>query len=189
MKRIGLIVAAAALPLATSACGSATPSSDSSAANDPPASTSGSGSGSGSHGHAGTKAERVPADLSQAVVSWRLAAGGTPAQKVLTGSAASTLARDLNALSVVPGGMVACPLASGADDITMSFTADGHRWTVEIASCPGIRVTRDSHALPLLGASHRFLADVKALTGRSPVSGPPRTMGGMTPLMAPATGG
>jgi hypothetical protein len=180
MKLVPTVPALAALLLAVSACGSADPHSadspggnqrdvaDSQPENQPPRPHS----------------EVVPPKPREADVGWRLAPGGTPVRKVLTGRAADMLAADFNKLRVSTRGEIPCPMSLTGRGITVSFHAQGHTWTAEIARCPGIEVSRDGHALPTLQPGTSFLADVRQYAGRLFGSGPSHS-GGMTPLMYP----
>ncbi len=128
-------------------------------------------------------AEVVPLDVTKAVVAWSLAPGGTPAEKVLTGTAAVRLAREFNALKVDTLGDVPCPMIpTRYGDVTVTFTAEGHTWKADIPACPSIRVTRDGKTLPSLAFGTTFLSDVKAYSGQLPHAGPPSAPGGATPL-------
>ncbi len=128
--------------------------------------------------------EVVPTTGVRAVVGWSLAPGGTPVRKPLTGAAAARLARDFNALRVAKGA-VPCPMIPDriGDDVTVTFTAGGHRWQADIPVCPSIRVTRDGHRLPALDFGQPFLRDVRAYAGHLPWDGPPAGGGEVTPLL------
>jgi hypothetical protein len=171
MKRFRLIAALSAVLLAA-ACGSATPSSNS------------ANVGVSSRSTDAHDVGLVPADVSKVVVGWRLAPGGTPAQKVLTGAAADRLVRDFNLLPVSKRGAVPCPMRVSDNDLTVTFTAAGHTWRADVAVCPGIQVTRDGVRLPIRTPGHRFLADLETYAGHLPTFGPPKAPGGATPLLA-----
>ena len=132
-------------------------------------------------------AEKVPLDLGSAVIHWSLAPGGTPAVKQLTGAPARTLARDFNDLRVDVFEPTPCPLIpTRGGDIVITFTADGHRWKVDVPACPDIAVTRDGSTLPPLAFGQTFLNDLKQYVGQLPQGGPPRA-GGATPLVQSPT--
>lgn len=132
-------------------------------------------------------AEVVPTTGVRAVVGWSLAPGGTPVRKPLTGERAATLARDFNALRVATSTHVYCPmiLSRGGNDVTVTFTAAGSTWQVDIPICPAIRVTRGAAPLPDLKFGQPFLRDVSAYAGHLPWDGPPAGSGGVTPLTVP----
>ncbi len=135
--------------------------------------------------------EFVPTTDVRAVVGWSLAPGGTPVRKPLTGADAARLAWDFNALRVATKAPVPCPMIPEriGDDVTVTFTADGHVWQAVIPACPSIRVTRDGHRLPSLVLGRIFLGDVKAYAGHLPSDGPLAVDGEVTPLgVVPTTG-
>lgn len=128
-------------------------------------------------------AEMVPPNPSKVVISWSLAPGGTPAEKILTGSAAAKLTKDFNAVPVETTGPVPCPMIpAGSNDVVVRFTAEGHTWKADIPACPYITVTRDGSPLPGLSFGKTFLADLKGYIGFLPQNGPIRASGGATPL-------
>lgn len=129
--------------------------------------------------------EVVPVSGVRAVVGWSLAPGGTPVRKPLTGAAAARLAKDFNALRVSTKGAVPCPMipdGMGNDD-TVTFTAGGHTWQVDIPLCPSIRVSRDGRRLPALDFGQPFLRDVLGYAGHLPWDGAAAGGGEVTPLV------
>lgn len=118
------------------------------------------------------------------VVGWRLGPGGTPVRKTLTGLPAAALANEFNALPLALQNNIPCPMQIPDNDVSLTFTSQGHTWKANVATCPGIGVTRDGQQLQTLDAAPAFLNDLKALGVRFNSPGGP---GGVTPLMQ--TGG
>jgi hypothetical protein len=121
--------------------------------------------------------EQVP-QQNTVVLAYRLAPGGTPVRRTLTGPRAADLARAFDALPLALQTDLPCPMQIPDNDVTLTFTADGHTWTVNVARCPGLGVTRDGTRLPTLSTTTAFFAELHSLG--VPASSAP---GGVTPLV------
>lgn len=113
--------------------------------------------------------------------SWRLAAGGTPATKLLTGSRAARLARAFNLLPVAVGDAKACtPSAVRAAPMLLQFTAGGHTWTVRMTRCAPYDVRTSSGEAITVDGSAAFRRTLRRQLGWMP--GESAAGGVMTPL-------
>lgn len=123
----------------------------------------------------------VPTSGASVTISWRIASGGTPALKVLTGAAATPFVRGFDALTVSTSGVHRCPMMVAGAQVGLSFKAAGRTWTTTLTNCPPLQVRQGSSTVQLNSGTDLYGLVAKVI-GREPGVLPIKKRGTLTPL-------
>jgi hypothetical protein len=123
----------------------------------------------------------VPTSGATVTIGWRIASGGTPALKVLTGAAATPFVRAFDALTVSTTGVRPCPMMVSGSEVGFTLRAGGRKWTTTLTNCPPLQVEQGGSRVAL-NSGDRLYALVKKVIGREPGVLPVKRGGTMTPL-------